>query len=148
MVEQTQWFVRFYGRILDNLWKSLSGPDRPVTEVQVMFELAELGETTATDLCEALRLDAGYLSRTLAALQRKGLVRRRRSSEDARMRPVSLTASGEAAFARLDERYRQQIRALLYDIGEADRRRLVAALATIKDVMERTSMDCARQARL
>jgi DNA-binding MarR family transcriptional regulator/ribosomal protein S18 acetylase RimI-like enzyme len=128
-------FCRFYDREVGAPQEALLDSSFSPAEVRVILELARAEETTATELREVLRLDAGYLSRILAKLQRAGLVGRRPSRDDARRRLVSLTTEGASAAARLDRRAEEEMREMLAGLAPRDRRRLVEAMATIEDVL-------------
>lgn len=128
-------FVRFYEREIGGLQKRRPVSPYSAVEERVIFELARVRVATASDLREALGLDAGYMSRVLSGLERSGVVERRRSAEDGRRRPISLTAGGEAAFETLDERYEERVEKLLTALTPGGRRRLVGAMATIEGVL-------------
>jgi len=134
-IREVKRFVRFYEREIGGLRERGSGSSYSLAEERVIFELARVKVATASDLREALGLDAGYTSRILSGLERLGIVERRRSAEDARRRPISLTAEGEAAFATLDGQYEERVRELLAALTPGDRRRLVEAMATIEGVL-------------
>ena len=87
------------------------------------------------DLRREIDIDAGFLSRLLARLQRDGLVARERSTDDARRQRVRLTEEGAAAFAELDRRSADEIGAVLDALPEDDQQRLVAAMDTVHDVL-------------
>ena len=55
---------------------------------------------TATELVRALGLDAGFLSRTLQALQRRQIVARKPSKSDRRVTELALTAQGPRGVCR------------------------------------------------
>ncbi|UFU04480.1 MarR family transcriptional regulator [Ruania suaedae] len=60
----------------------------------VLVELWDRGPLTVSDLGEDLALDSGTLSPLLTRLERSGFVSRSRTSEDARVVTVQLTAAG------------------------------------------------------
>jgi DNA-binding MarR family transcriptional regulator/GNAT superfamily N-acetyltransferase len=128
-------FNRFYTRVLGLLQEGLLHSPYTLTEVRVLFELSERGSTEVADLRRALDLDAGYLSRMLARLDAEGLVTRQRSADDARRQTVVLTDQGRATFAELNARSDDQVRILLEKLPEVDRRRLVGAMATIRELL-------------
>jgi DNA-binding MarR family transcriptional regulator/GNAT superfamily N-acetyltransferase len=129
-------FNRFYTRLLGLLEEGLLHSPYTLTEVRVLFELSSRGSTEVADLRRALDLDAGYLSRMLARLDAEGLVSRQRSADDARRQTVALTEQGRRTFAELDARSSDQIRVLLDKLSEVDRRRLVGAMATIRELLD------------
>ncbi|MCB1539282.1 MAG: MarR family transcriptional regulator [Rhodoblastus sp.] len=66
--------------------------------------LAELGlraPCTLNELARGLALDKTRLSRTVSALERRGIVQRRVNPRDNRETLISLTRSGERAYARM-----------------------------------------------
>jgi len=107
-----------------------------LAEARVLFELAHRNQPTATLLGVDLGLDAGYLSRILRGFERKGLVRRARSAEDGRERFLALTDAGRKAFARLDARSAEAVRALLGTCNARDQQRIVGAMTTIERLLQ------------
>jgi len=62
---------------------------------------------------------------------------RERSAPDGRRQVVGLTEAGGTTFATLDERSAAQVRGLLEGVTEEDRRRLVANMAAIQEILTR-----------
>lgn len=71
------------------------------------------------------------MSRTLDALEARGLVRRVASQEDGRAREIALTGAGAAAFARFWPQMRAAHERLFAGIDEAEREAFVATLRRI-----------------
>ena len=71
----------------------------------------------------------------LAALEASGLVSRRRSPADGRAQLISLAAPGRAAFAELDRRSAEQASTLLERLPAESQMRLLAAMATIQELL-------------
>jgi DNA-binding MarR family transcriptional regulator/GNAT superfamily N-acetyltransferase len=136
-------FNRFYTRVIGLLQEGLLHSPYTLTEVRVLFELAQRDSAEVADLRRTLDLDAGHLSRMLAKLDGDGLLTRQRSAADARRQTVALTGQGRAFFAELDTRSSEQVRDLLAKLPETDRRRLVGAMSTIRELLDqqRTGRD-------
>jgi DNA-binding MarR family transcriptional regulator/N-acetylglutamate synthase-like GNAT family acetyltransferase len=134
-VEEIRRFNRFYTRQLGLLDAGLLQSRYSLTEVRVLYELAQRDDLTASDLGRSLGLDAGYLSRMLAAFQRGGLIRKREAADDGRRALLMLTKQGRAVFTDLDARASQEVRALLGTLSADDERRLVSAMHAIEDVL-------------
>jgi len=134
-VDAVRRFNRFYTRRIGALRSDFAGSPYPLPEARLIYELGRRRRCTATELRAELDLDAGYLSRMLASLGRRGLVRAERSSEDARARLLSLTARGREAFALLDRRSRDEVSAMLRGIAAPDRERLVGAMRTVQSLL-------------
>jgi len=134
-VAEVSAFNRFYTNVVGLLREGLMRTPYSLTEARVIFELAQREATELAELRRALDVDAGYLSRILKRFEDGGLARRERSSADGRRQLVRLTAKGRRAFAMLDERSAGEVRELLHKRAEEEQRRLVGAMAAIRDVL-------------
>jgi DNA-binding MarR family transcriptional regulator/GNAT superfamily N-acetyltransferase len=128
-------FNRFYTRRIGVLDERLYGTPFTLPQTRVLWELAHHEGITATELARALDLDAGYLSRLLASLKAKRLVRARRSPIDARQSMLTLTAAGRRAYAPMNDHSQAQMTALLASLDEPSRRRLLQATGTIESLL-------------
>jgi DNA-binding MarR family transcriptional regulator/predicted N-acetyltransferase YhbS len=135
-IEAVRAFNRFYTARVGALRDGLLATAHPLPEARVLFELGRRGSIDAADLRRVLDLDGGYLSRLLARLEEKGLIARERSPDDGRRQRLELTDAGRAAYATLDERSAAEIGTLLDGLGEADRGRLLGAMATMRGILE------------
>jgi len=129
-------FSRFYTSKLGIIEPKLLHSPWTLQEARIIYEIAQRDSCTATDLVRALGLDAGFLSRTLRALQRRQIVARKPSKSDRRVTELALTARGRAAFAELDNRSRNEVAALLGALDSAARAALVNAMTTIEQALE------------
>ena len=129
-------FNRFYTGRIGVLGEGLLRTPHSLTEARVLYELGQREAIDVADLRRELAIDAGYLSRLLARLQERGLLVRERSASDGRRQRVRLTEEGMAASADLDRRSADEIGALLAGLGDEAERRLVAAMAVIREVLD------------
>jgi DNA-binding MarR family transcriptional regulator/GNAT superfamily N-acetyltransferase len=113
------------------------GSPYPLPEARLIYEIGHRGECTASELARELDLDAGYLSRLLQALKRRGLLAARRSARDARARVLALTARGSKAYTQLDSRTRDEVTAMLGRLRGGERERLVGAMRTVENLLEK-----------
>jgi DNA-binding MarR family transcriptional regulator/GNAT superfamily N-acetyltransferase len=134
-VEAVRRFNRFYTRRVGALRAGLLGSPYPLPEARLLYELGQHRRCTASALARELDLDAGYLSRLLQSLKRRGLVQAARSSEDARASVLSLTAQGRKAFTLLDTRSRHEVAAMLGALAEPEQSRLVGAMQTLESIL-------------
>jgi DNA-binding MarR family transcriptional regulator/GNAT superfamily N-acetyltransferase len=128
-------FNRFYTRRIGVLDEKLYGSGFTLPRSRVLWELAHHEGLTATELARLLDLDPGYLSRLLAGLKERRLIRARRSPIDARQSLLSLSAAGRRAFAPIDAHSQAQTAALLAPLGEPGRRQLLQAARTIEQLL-------------
>jgi DNA-binding MarR family transcriptional regulator/ribosomal protein S18 acetylase RimI-like enzyme len=129
-------FNRFYTRQLGVLRKTYLDSPYSLGEARVLYEIANGGALTASDIGRALDLDAGYLSRTLRNFEKRGLIERKASADDARQSHLALTARGRKSFAPLERRSQRDIAAMLGRLEPADEARLIAAMTTIKELLD------------
>jgi DNA-binding MarR family transcriptional regulator/N-acetylglutamate synthase-like GNAT family acetyltransferase len=128
-------FNRFYTQQIGILHESLLDSRFSLTEGRIVYELAQIDETTAGELARQLGLDAGYLSRILRRLRQGGLVERTQSTADARRMHLSLTAAGRRAYAAINKRSYGEIGAMLKAIAPSEQNRLVGAMASIENLL-------------
>jgi len=134
-IETVRRFNRFYTRRIGLLQQGFLESPFTLTEARVIYELAQHGQTTATHLATELGLDPGYLSRILRAFRKRGLVERQAAATDRRQQMLSLTDTGQAAFAQLNAASHRDIEAMLNELSEVDRDRLTHAMQTIEDLL-------------
>ena len=139
-IQSVRRFNRFYTRRIRIIQDQLSSTDFSLAEANVLFELyrgeQEKSERlSAKDLAVTLSLDAGYLSRVLKRLERRGLIERRRSETDRRATLLSLTESGRTEFEAVDRLAHDEVRQLLEPLGSSDRSRLVRAMGRIEEML-------------
>jgi DNA-binding MarR family transcriptional regulator/GNAT superfamily N-acetyltransferase len=134
-VNAVRHFNRFYTRLLGLLDESLLRSDFTLSEARILYELARLGDVTASELGEELGLDAGYLSRILKKFSTRNLVARQVLAADARQALLSLTEAGRAAFEPLNRASRDQIAGLLTELTRREQNELLQAMETIERVL-------------
>src|SRR5438876_5073145 len=128
-------FNRFYTRQIGLLQESYLKSQFSLSQVRVLHELAHRERPTATELGRELGLDPGYLSRILRLFERRGLLKRTPSNADGRQSQLFLTARGQAAFAPLNTRSREEIGSMLRALRARDQIRLVDSMHAIEGVL-------------
>jgi DNA-binding MarR family transcriptional regulator/GNAT superfamily N-acetyltransferase len=129
-------FNRAYTRRFGLLDQQHLGSEHSLGEVRVLYELAHRTGVSAAELARSLDLDPGHLSRMLAGLRRRRLVRREPSAEDRRASVLGLTPAGRRAFDRLDRKATVQISELLRAFPDGQRGELVGALSGARRLLE------------
>lgn len=128
-------FNRFYTKQIGLLNEGLHRSPFSLTEVRVLYELANRDLWTASELGAELGLDAGYLSRILRKFQDRGLLERRASEADGRQNILVLTDKGRKEFEPLNEASTREIRAMLERIPAADRHQLLRAMHIVENLL-------------
>ena len=128
-------FNRFYTRQIGVLQEGLLDSPFSLTEVRVLYELAHQQDVTATGLCAALNLDAGYLSRILRKFEKRGWIQRQPSASDRRQSLLVLTNKGAAEFLPLEERSNQHVRRMLGEMSLEAQQQLIRSMEEIERVL-------------
>lgn len=128
-------FNRFYTRRIGLLDEGLLKSPFSLTQVRILYEVAQGEQTTAVELCKALGLDAGYLSRILASFKKADLIAARNSCDDARQTLLTLTSKGRKAFEALNARSNLQVSTMLSKLPLGKQEILIQAMGTIESVL-------------
>ena len=128
-------FNRFYTRQIGVLQEGLLDSPFSLTEVRVLYELAHHHGVTAAELCAALNLDAGYLSRILRKFEKRGWIHRKPSASDRRQSLLVLTNKGAAEFLPLEERSNQHVRRMLGEMSLEAQQQLIRSMEEIERVL-------------
>src|SRR5580692_1806774 len=67
----------------------------------IIAQLAEREANSSAQLCKSFSYDAGAMTRMVDRLEAKGLVQRRRCSDDRRLINLELTEAGKALFPKM-----------------------------------------------
>ena len=129
-------FNRLYTRRIGVLPEGHLDSEYSLAATRVLYEVAHRDHLTAASMSKELGLDAGYLSRILRTLEKRRLIRRAASADDAREAHVRITAAGRRAFATLDGRANDAIASLLSPLPTAAQRRLIEATGIIQSILE------------
>jgi len=132
-------FNRFYTRQIGVLRKGYLDSPFSLGEMRVLYEIAHGRAPTASDVGRALDLDAGYLSRVLRNFEKRGLISREASAQDARQSHLALTARGQNFFAPLEKRSQADVGAMLGKLPAAEQARLIAAMQTIEGLLDKNA---------
>jgi DNA-binding MarR family transcriptional regulator/N-acetylglutamate synthase-like GNAT family acetyltransferase len=129
-------FNRFYTRQLGLLDEQVLGSGLSLAELRVLYELAQREAVVAAELAQALGMDTGYLSRILARFSARGWLRRARAADDARRRPLSLTAKGRRAFEPIQAATDTQAATLLAPLSHGGQQAALAAMAQVEQLLQ------------
>ncbi len=130
-------FNRFYTARLGLLRKRHLDGEFSLTEARVLYEIGAAPGVTASTLHNTLHLDPGYLSRLLAMMMRRRLVRHKTSPADGREKLLSLSSLGKRKLDQLNHQAALQIHGVLNDLTEADRETVVSSLSRVRTILSR-----------
>lgn len=99
---------------------------------------------TSSQLTTILGVSKSLVSRSLAALERKGLIQTREASGDRRSREIYLTASASAVTKQLSEGIKEINEVVLADISEEEMRMMKETMEKIIDRFKAASAKTAK----
>ena len=128
-------FNRFYTQKIGVLESGYLQSPFSLAEARVLYELAQRGDTTASEISTSLDLDMGYLSRILGKFEEQQLIRRSPGQQDARQRLIQVTAKGRKAILGLDSRSQDQAGSLLAKLSEPQQAGVLQAMSQIESAL-------------
>jgi DNA-binding MarR family transcriptional regulator/GNAT superfamily N-acetyltransferase len=145
-VEQVRRFNRIVSRRIGALDESYLARGRPLGEARVIVEIGTAGRIDLRVLREKLRLDSGYLSRLLRALEAQNLVAVRKRADDGRVRHATLTKAGRIEFKAYDRLSDRVACSILEPLNAARRERLIAAMHEVERLLQAEAIVVSREA--
>jgi DNA-binding MarR family transcriptional regulator/GNAT superfamily N-acetyltransferase len=136
-IEAVRRFNRFYTREAGVLRKNFLDTPWSLTEMRVLFEIANRNGPTATDIARELDLDVAYLSRMLRSFETQGLISRTPSKTDGRQSHLKLTAKGRTAFTPANTRQVEKVKEWLGRLKAPEQARLIEAMGEIETLLRR-----------
>jgi ribosomal protein S18 acetylase RimI-like enzyme len=138
-INQIRSFNRTVAEGIGALNDRFLGRGRPMGESRLLWEIGAQGVDLRV-LRERLGLDSGYLSRTLASLERQRLVAIESHPDDRRVRRALLTAQGRVEREELERLSDTVAGSMLEPLNDAQRTRLVAAMAEVERLLQPSLM--------
>lgn len=112
-----------------------------IWEWRVIAVLGEGQALTAQAICEATAMDKVTVSRAIRALDERGLVIRKRNTDDRRASDVSLTADGQGIYAEVSPLALTYEQALLEGFSTDERAQLMTLLEKLEHQLDALSDD-------
>ncbi len=106
------------------------------TQWRVLANLAWFGDMTATRIRQVSHEDKPNVSRAVSALEKRGLLVRRKNGSDRRIENLALTAEGQVLVDRLGayaSGYDAELRSVLGAQESAELERLLSRLAALRN---------------
>ncbi|QND54787.1 winged helix-turn-helix transcriptional regulator (plasmid) [Phyllobacterium sp. 628] len=123
-------------RELGFLRPTLAETDLPPSAVHALVEIGARGSMTAAELCNVLILEKSTVSRMIGKLIKAGELIEGTSSQDARVKPLSLSLKGQATLQRVDDFARSQVIEALKRMGAETGRDLPRSLDSYARALE------------
>jgi DNA-binding MarR family transcriptional regulator/GNAT superfamily N-acetyltransferase len=127
-------FSRCFTDRLGVLDESFLGQGRPLGLARLIFEVGLTGRSVS-ELRKKLRLDPGYLSRSLATLQQDGLLVITPDPRDGRRRMVELSNEGRREWEAIDRESNLAVARILDPLSHRQRIDLAASLSRAEQLL-------------
>jgi DNA-binding MarR family transcriptional regulator/GNAT superfamily N-acetyltransferase len=128
-------FNRFYTDVIGLLDQHLLDSPYSLAEARIIYEVRHNPGIQASQIMERMPIDKSYLSRLLKKLEKDGVIKRKKSEEDARAVVISLTAKGKKEFDFLNKSSDEQIATLIQPFSSIQKENLVAEMSSIKHML-------------
>jgi|SRR5271166_1657196 len=122
---------RIMARWNSNMTEALKAHDMSTAMMRALAVLSISSPMTINELSAYAVTEQSTMSRTLDTLEAQGLVRRQRRAENMRIRDVSITEDGRAAFERVWPAMHGRFQTLFDGVGEEVYRAFIATLRRI-----------------
>jgi DNA-binding MarR family transcriptional regulator len=109
-------------RELGFLEATVAATDHPPSAVHAILEIGIRGPMTAGQLADVLHLEKSSVSRLVRKLIESSELKELTDADDARIKPLSLTAKGHRTLAALHAFGRRQVSGALVRLTDAERR--------------------------
>lgn len=134
-IDAVRRFNRFYTKKIGVLQEGLLKSPFSLTQLRILYELAYRQNLKAAELSNDLNLDPGYLSRILGDFEKRGLIERKQSADDARESLLTLTKKGADAFAPLNVRSHDEMAEMLSGLSPTQQNRLLESMESIENLL-------------
>lgn len=132
IVTEIRGFNRFYTNILGLLDQHIVDSGFSLTEARILFEISKTDTCLANQLCSALDIDRGYMSKIINKFEQNGLICRSVCNADNRTIEIRMTEKGMTVFHELNNRANKQIEDLISKLDPKDCEKLVDSIRVMK----------------
>lgn len=129
-------FNRFHTKLVGALDEGLLKSEFSLVQVRLMYELNHGDNLAASDLMEFLKLDRGYLSRLIAALEAKGMIEKTPDVKNGKRLVITLTDHGRLISQQLEQSSSNQVAQLLAPLTQTAQRQLVRSMEHIQKLLD------------
>ncbi len=134
-IQEVRDFNRFYTNIIGLLDNHFLNSAYTLPEARVLYELAHYQPCTASKIMESIKIDKGYLSRTLKSFEKRGLLTKKENKEDGRSSTLVLTAKGNSEFSKINAASILQITESMSKLKPAKVKELLRCMQGIKQIL-------------
>lgn len=135
-INDIRYFNRHYVPLMRLLDQKYLDTPHTVMEADVLIEVSEHPGCGARDVVRELRVDKGYLSRMLRRFEGEGLLERKPSAADGRVRELYLTEAGQTYVRELVQKGVEVVGSAFAGASDAELAEVAASLRRTVNLME------------
>jgi DNA-binding MarR family transcriptional regulator/N-acetylglutamate synthase-like GNAT family acetyltransferase len=128
-------FNRFYTNILGLVDRHILHSPYSLTEARILFEIFHNPNCSARKIKNLLRVDEGYLSRTIDKLIRQDLIVKNQSQSDGRVFILSLSKKGEDEFLKLNKASEESIESMINHLAPDEVHEIESSMLRIQGLL-------------
>ena len=131
MIPLIRKFNRDYIAKIGLLEKHIYDSEHTLAESRILLEIKGIDNCTSKDLGALLKMDAGFLSRTLSNMCRRGDIRKIKSQTDKRAYILEVTEQGQAVLNKLEIKSNEQINRLIEELSDSDKIKVIDCIHSL-----------------
>lgn len=132
--EEIRKFNRFYSGAIGLFDFYSIHPTLTDVECRILYEIMDHEKITAKELSDIIHIDRGYLSRTLAKLEKNGYIVRHESEIDRRYKNLELTEKGKEARRLCIENANKNTDIQFGQLSREELEKIIGAMRLIQDI--------------
>ena len=132
-------FNRFYTSVIGVLNRKFLNGKYSLPELRVLQAIHFQDGITASEINSTLNIDKSYLSRIIIQFEKRKLVSKKSSAADGRSFHLHLTALGNREFETQDAASNNQVKKILSQLTEEDRKNMIKCMAKIKSILSKST---------
>jgi len=136
-VKEFRGFNRFYTAWIGVLNKHYLNSKYSLPQSRVLHAVYTKDGITPKEITALLNIDKSYLSRILIDFEKKKLITKRVSAEDGRAYNLYMTKAGKKEFELIDEASNKQVKKLLLQLSDEERKSIIRSMSQIKETLSR-----------
>ncbi len=134
-IKKIREFNRFYTDFLGSMNDRVLNSKYSLASARILFEIDNITNCTACDIIAVLNIDKSYLSRILKTLERNKLIKKKRSTEDARNLLLLLTEKGRSELKLLENEVNSRLSVLEGKLTSVQREILKKNMNEIRTIL-------------
>lgn len=136
-IKKIRAFNRFYTNILGLVDRHILDSPYSLTEARILFEIFHNPNCSARKINNLLRVDEGYLSRTIDKLIKQDLITKKQSRNDKRVFILSLSKKGEDEFLKLNKASEVSIASMIDHLAPDEVDEIESSMHRIEELLTR-----------